>query len=101
MASVAAERACFKASFPSVIHPLALACALVCATTAAQAQQAQAESNSAVVQLAQADSLDDALVGAIEELRGVWRARRVLAVTFPSAASASSAAMNSCSAREG
>ena len=56
MASVAAERACFKASFPSVIHPLALACALVCATTAAQAQQAQSESNSAVVQLAQADS---------------------------------------------
>lgn len=36
-------------------------------------------------QLAQADSLDDALVGAIEELQRVWRARRVLAVTFLSA----------------
>ena len=33
-------------------------------------------------QLAQADSLDDALLGAIGELKGVWRARRVLAVTF-------------------
>jgi len=36
--------------------------------------------------LVQADSLDDALVGAIEELRSVWAARRVLAVLFPSAA---------------
>ena len=33
-------------------------------------------------QLAQADSVDDALLGAAEELRGVWLARRVLAVTF-------------------
>jgi PAS domain S-box-containing protein len=33
-------------------------------------------------QLAQADTLDDALRGAIEELRGVWQARRVLAATF-------------------
>lgn len=37
-------------------------------------------------QLAQADSLDDALLGAIGELKGVWRARRVLAVTFPTGA---------------
>ena len=42
-------------------------------------------------QLAQADSLDDALVGAIEELQRVWRARRVLAVTFLSAAGEGSA----------
>ena len=33
-------------------------------------------------QLAQADTLDDALHGAAEELRRVWQARRVLAVTF-------------------
>ncbi len=33
-------------------------------------------------QLAQADSLDDALHGAVEELRRVWQAGRVLAVTF-------------------
>ncbi len=32
--------------------------------------------------LAQADSLDDALRGAIEELREVWRARLVVAATF-------------------
>ena len=56
MASAAAERACFKASFPSVIHPLALACALVCATTAVQAQQAQPEPNSAAVKVAQANT---------------------------------------------
>ncbi|MEU0494149.1 SpoIIE family protein phosphatase [Mycobacterium sp. NPDC006124] len=36
--------------------------------------------------LAQANSLDDALVGAIDELKGVWRARRVLALTFPTGA---------------
>lgn len=34
-------------------------------------------------QLAQADSVDDALQAAAEELRRVWRARRVLAVTYP------------------
>ena len=34
-------------------------------------------------QLAQADTLDDALHAAAEELRRLWRARRVLAVTFP------------------
>ncbi|BBX44281.1 hypothetical protein GCM10009641_73110 [Mycobacterium cookii] len=34
-------------------------------------------------QLAQADSVDDALHAAAEELRRLWRARRVLAVTFP------------------
>lgn len=39
-------------------------------------------------QLAQADTLDDALHGAAEVLRRVWHARRVLAVTFPSAAAA-------------
>jgi PAS domain S-box-containing protein len=42
-------------------------------------------------QLAQADSLDDALHGAVEELRRVWQARRVLAVTFPNGATAGSA----------
>ncbi len=35
-------------------------------------------------QLAQADSLEDALQGAAEELHGLWRARRVLAVRFSS-----------------
>ncbi len=35
-------------------------------------------------QLAQADSLEDALQGATEELRRVWQARRVLAVRFSS-----------------
>ena len=34
-------------------------------------------------QLAQADSVDEALHAATEELRRLWRARRVLAVTFP------------------
>lgn len=34
--------------------------------------------------LAQADTLDDAVRAAAGELRDVWRARRVLAVTFPS-----------------
>jgi PAS domain S-box-containing protein len=42
-------------------------------------------------QLAQADTLDDALRGAAEELRRVWHARRVLAVTFPSEAPENSA----------
>jgi PAS domain S-box-containing protein len=37
-------------------------------------------------QLAQADTLDDALRGAAEELRQVWQARRVLAATFFSGA---------------
>lgn len=36
-------------------------------------------------QLAQSDSLDDALRGAVDELLRVWRARRVLAVMFPTA----------------
>ncbi|HEY2449641.1 MAG TPA: SpoIIE family protein phosphatase [Mycobacterium sp.] len=39
-------------------------------------------------QLAQADTVDDALHGAAEELRRLWRARRVLAVTFPTHSSA-------------
>ncbi len=34
-------------------------------------------------QLAQADNIDDALHAATEELRRLWRARRVLAATFP------------------
>jgi serine phosphatase RsbU (regulator of sigma subunit)/anti-sigma regulatory factor (Ser/Thr protein kinase) len=34
-------------------------------------------------ELAQADTVDDALRAAAEELRRLWRARRVLAVTFP------------------
>ncbi|SPM33670.1 histidine kinase, partial [Mycobacterium rhizamassiliense] len=37
-------------------------------------------------QLAQADTLDDALHGAAEVLLRVWQGRRVLAVTFPTAA---------------
>ncbi|WP_245830165.1 SpoIIE family protein phosphatase [Mycobacterium numidiamassiliense] len=37
-------------------------------------------------QLAQADTLDDALYGSAEVLRHVWHARRVLLVTFPSSA---------------
>ena len=39
-------------------------------------------------QLAQADTVDDALRGAAEELRRVWQARRVLAVTFAATATA-------------
>ncbi|BBZ44300.1 SpoIIE family protein phosphatase [Mycobacterium parmense] len=35
-------------------------------------------------QLAQSDTVDDAVRAAAEELRRLWRARRVLAVTFPS-----------------
>ncbi|OBK43278.1 SpoIIE family protein phosphatase [Mycobacterium sp. 1081908.1] len=34
-------------------------------------------------ELAEADSVDDAVRAAAEELRRLWRARRVLAVTFP------------------
>ncbi|WP_374110475.1 SpoIIE family protein phosphatase [Mycolicibacterium sp. F2034L] len=34
-------------------------------------------------QLAQADTLDDALLGAARELREVWQAHRVVAATFP------------------
>ena len=34
-------------------------------------------------QLAQADAVDDALHGALEQLRGQWSARRVLAAIFP------------------
>jgi len=41
-------------------------------------------------QLAQADTVDDAVRAAAEELRRLWRARRVLAVTFPTRASAES-----------
>jgi anti-sigma regulatory factor (Ser/Thr protein kinase) len=39
-------------------------------------------------QLAQADTVDDAVRAAAEELRRLWRARRVLAVTFPTSGSA-------------
>ena len=38
-------------------------------------------------QLAQADTVDDALQGAAEELRRLWRARRVVAIIFPTHAS--------------
>jgi GAF domain-containing protein len=38
-------------------------------------------------ELAQADTVDDALHAAAEELRRLWRARRVLAVTFPTGSS--------------
>jgi PAS domain S-box-containing protein len=41
-------------------------------------------------QLAQADTVDNALRGAAEELRRVWQARRVLAVTFAGATTAES-----------
>ncbi|QEN14878.1 SpoIIE family protein phosphatase [Mycolicibacterium sp. ELW1] len=34
-------------------------------------------------QLAQADAVDDALHGALEQVRGLWSARRVLAAIFP------------------
>ena len=39
-------------------------------------------------ELAQADTVDDAVHAAAEELRRLWRARRVLAVTFPTHSSA-------------
>ncbi|RAU92898.1 ATPase [Mycobacterium colombiense] len=38
-------------------------------------------------ELAQADTVDDAVHAAAEELRRLWRARRVLAVTFPAQSS--------------
>lgn len=40
-------------------------------------------------ELAQADTVDEALNAAAEELRRLWRARRVLAVTFPTHATSS------------
>jgi serine phosphatase RsbU (regulator of sigma subunit)/anti-sigma regulatory factor (Ser/Thr protein kinase)/transcriptional regulator with GAF, ATPase, and Fis domain len=43
-------------------------------------------------QLAQADTVDDALHAAAEELRRLWRARRVLAVTFPTHSSSTETA---------
>jgi serine phosphatase RsbU (regulator of sigma subunit)/anti-sigma regulatory factor (Ser/Thr protein kinase) len=43
-------------------------------------------------QLAQADTVDEALHAAAEELRRLWRARRVLAVTFPSHSSVAQSA---------
>jgi GAF domain-containing protein/anti-sigma regulatory factor (Ser/Thr protein kinase) len=39
-------------------------------------------------ELAQADTVDEAVRAAAEELRRLWRARRVLAVTFPTSGSA-------------
>lgn len=42
-------------------------------------------------ELAQADSVDDAILAAAEELRRLWRARRVLAVTFTTRHSSTSA----------
>ncbi len=42
-------------------------------------------------QLAQADSVDDAILAAAEELRRLWRARRVLTVTFTARHSSTSA----------
>lgn len=43
-------------------------------------------------ELAEADTVDDAVKTAAEELRRLWRARRVLAVTFPTNASSADAA---------
>ena len=43
-------------------------------------------------ELAQADTVDDALHAAVEELRRLWRARRVLAVTFPTGSSSTQTA---------
>jgi serine phosphatase RsbU (regulator of sigma subunit)/anti-sigma regulatory factor (Ser/Thr protein kinase)/transcriptional regulator with GAF, ATPase, and Fis domain len=43
-------------------------------------------------QLAQADTVDDALRAAAEELRRLWRARRVVAVTFPTHGAATQSA---------
>ena len=43
-------------------------------------------------ELAQADTVDDALHAAAEELRRLWRARRVLAVTFPTGSSSTQTA---------
>jgi serine phosphatase RsbU (regulator of sigma subunit)/anti-sigma regulatory factor (Ser/Thr protein kinase)/transcriptional regulator with GAF, ATPase, and Fis domain len=44
-------------------------------------------------QLAQADNVDDAVHAAAEELRRLWRAHRVLAVTFPTHRSAAEIAV--------
>ena len=46
-------------------------------------------------ELAQAATVDDALKAAAEELRRLWRARRVLAVTFPAHTSSAEAAFGS------
>lgn len=43
-------------------------------------------------ELAQADTVEDAVQAAAEELRRLWRARRVLAVTFPTYSSATETA---------
>ena len=43
-------------------------------------------------ELAQADTVDDAVHAAAEELRRLWRARRVLAVTFPTHSSSTETA---------
>ena len=43
-------------------------------------------------ELAQADTVDDAVRAAAEELRRLWRARRVLAITFPAHSSATETA---------
>ena len=43
-------------------------------------------------ELAQADTVDEAVRAAAEELRRLWRARRVLAVTFPTSGSATQTA---------
>ena len=43
-------------------------------------------------ELAQADTVDDAVHAAAEELRRLWRARRVLAVTFPTGSSSTQTA---------
>jgi serine phosphatase RsbU (regulator of sigma subunit)/anti-sigma regulatory factor (Ser/Thr protein kinase)/transcriptional regulator with GAF, ATPase, and Fis domain len=43
-------------------------------------------------QLAEADTVDEAVRAAAEELRRLWRARRVVAVTFPAQSSATQAA---------
>lgn len=43
-------------------------------------------------ELAQADSVDDAVNAAAEELRRLWRARRVVAVTFPAQSSSTGTA---------
>lgn len=43
-------------------------------------------------ELAQADTVDDAVRAAAEELRRLWRARRVLAVTFPASTSSAESA---------
>ncbi len=56
---------------------------------AVQRQSALAALNQ---QLAQAESLDDALRGAVEEFRHVWQARRVTAVMFSGAVTAESVA---------